>query len=42
LLVPSDLYAVVYIDLDNGGGWKVELAKELRAAGPKINIDGML
>jgi hypothetical protein len=40
--IPSDLYGVVYIDLDNRGGWKVELAKELKAAGLKIKPDRML
>lgn len=27
--IPSDLYGVLYIDLDNGG-WKVELPRSLR------------
>jgi predicted nucleotide-binding protein len=40
--IPSDLYGILYIDLDNGGGWKVELARELKAAGLKVNPDGML
>jgi predicted nucleotide-binding protein len=40
--IPSDLYGVVYIDLDIGGGWRVKLAKELRAAGLKIDTERML
>jgi predicted nucleotide-binding protein len=30
---PSDFDGVVYIDLDDGGAWKMMLARELRAAG---------
>jgi len=30
---PSDYDGVVYIDLDDGGAWKMMLARELRAAG---------
>jgi predicted nucleotide-binding protein len=37
--IPSDVYGVVCIDLDHGGGWKVQLAKELKA---KIDPEGML
>ena len=40
--IPSDLYGVLYIDLDGAGGWKLELAKELRAAGLKVNMERML
>jgi predicted nucleotide-binding protein len=29
---PSDFESVVYVEFD-GGGWKTELARELRAAG---------
>lgn len=35
--IPSDLFGVVYTDLDDGGGWKFELAKELKAA--KLDFD---
>jgi hypothetical protein len=31
--IPSDLYGVVYIDLDPGGGWKHKLVAELAVAG---------
>jgi predicted nucleotide-binding protein len=30
---PSDFDGVVYIDIDDGGAWKMMLARELRAAG---------
>ena len=40
--VTSDLYGVLYIELDNRGEWKLELAKELKAAGLKINMDRVL
>ena len=30
---PSDIRGVVYTQLDSGGGWKIELTKELRACG---------
>lgn len=31
--IPSDLYGVIYTDLDAKEGWKVGLVKELKAAG---------
>jgi hypothetical protein len=31
--IPSDLYGVVYTDLDTANGWKIGLARELKAAG---------
>jgi predicted nucleotide-binding protein len=35
--IPSDLYGVIYTDLDTAGGWKLKLAKELKAAGLKFD-----
>jgi predicted nucleotide-binding protein len=40
--IPSDLYGVIYIELDNYEGWKRRLARELKAAGFKINAEGIL
>lgn len=40
--IPSDLYGLLYIELDDRGEWKLELAKELKAAGLKINAHGIL
>ena len=31
--IPSDYSGVVYVSLDDGEGWKIELVKELKAAG---------
>jgi predicted nucleotide-binding protein len=31
--IPSDLYGVIYTDMDAADGWKLKLAKELKAAG---------
>jgi predicted nucleotide-binding protein len=31
--IPSDLYGVIYSELDAGGGWKMKLCQELKAAG---------
>jgi predicted nucleotide-binding protein len=31
--IPSDLYGVVYTAMDSGSGWKIELVRELKAAG---------
>ena len=31
--IPSDLFGVIYSDLDSGGGWKMKLAQEMKAAG---------
>ena len=35
--IPSDYDGVVYIPLDDAGGWKIELVKELKGAG--IDVD---
>jgi predicted nucleotide-binding protein len=31
--IPSDLYGVIYTDMDAAGGWKIKLVQELKAAG---------
>ena len=31
--MPSDFAGVLYVKLDDAGGWKLELSRELRAAG---------
>lgn len=36
---PSDLQGLVYIELDRNGGWKPQLARELRAAGMPVNFE---
>jgi predicted nucleotide-binding protein len=35
--IPSDLYGVIYTDLDSGEAWKMKLVKELKAA--KLEFD---
>jgi predicted nucleotide-binding protein len=31
--IPSDLYGVLYTEMDSNDGWKAKLIKELKAAG---------
>jgi predicted nucleotide-binding protein len=35
--IPSDLYAVIYTDMDAADGWKIKLVRELKAA--KLEFD---
>jgi predicted nucleotide-binding protein len=37
--IPSDLHGIVYIPMDDGDGWKLTLAKELKAAGIKVDLN---
>jgi predicted nucleotide-binding protein len=39
---PSDLHGVVYLPLDDHQGWQMKLAKELKAAGYKIDSSKLL
>jgi len=40
--LPSDIDGLIYIPLDDGGGWKLLLAKELKAAGIAVVAEKML
>ena len=40
--LPSDMLGVVYVKLDEGGGWKFLLAKELIASGFSIDMNKVL
>ena len=40
--IPSDYSGVVYIALDDSGGWRFELVKELKAAGFHIDANRAL
>jgi predicted nucleotide-binding protein len=40
--VPSDFDGVVYTPFDESDGWKMKLAKELRAAGHKVDGDKLM
>lgn len=37
--IPSDYTGVLYVLLDSGGGWRLQLAKELQAAGLPIDMN---
>lgn len=39
---PSDYDGVIYISMADGEGWKLELARELHAAGLTIDMGGLL
>jgi predicted nucleotide-binding protein len=39
--LPSDIHGVIYIQLDDAG-WRLRLAKELKAAGLRIDINRAL
>jgi predicted nucleotide-binding protein len=39
LELPSDYMGVIYIPYDAGGGWQLQLAKELKAAGFSIDMN---
>ena len=40
--IPSDYSGVLYQELDNKGGWRLQLAKELRAAGMAVDMNKAL
>ncbi|WP_421789930.1 TIR domain-containing protein [Hyphobacterium sp.] len=40
--IPSDYLGVAYIDYDDAGAWKVNLARELKAAGYRIDWDKVI
>lgn len=40
--LPSDYYGVVYTQFDAGGGWKLALIGELKAAGFKVDANRAL
>ena len=40
--LPSDINGVLYVQVDSGGGWKMELAKELRAVGIEVDMNKAL
>lgn len=39
LELPSDYLGVGYVSLDDGGGWRLQLAKELRGAGFSVDMN---
>lgn len=42
LELPSDYMGVAYVPLDTGGGWRLLLAKELKAAGLAVDLNKAL
>lgn len=40
--IPSDYAGVLYIELDDKGAWRLQLAKELRAAGFPVDMNNAL
>lgn len=39
--VPSDIHGILYVNLDDGGGWKLKLARKLKAAGLQIDLNSV-
>lgn len=37
--LPSDIHGVVYIEMDDAGGWKLQLAREMKEAGISIDLN---
>jgi len=42
LELPSDYMGVIYIPFDGGGGWRLHLVKELKAAGFSVDMNKAL
>ena len=40
--IPSDFIGVLYIDIDTAGAWRLTLAKELKIAGLKVDLNGAM
>jgi predicted nucleotide-binding protein len=40
--LPSDYHGVVYVSMDQGGAWKLALAKEMRNSGLNVNSDKLI
>jgi predicted nucleotide-binding protein len=40
--LPSDYHGVLYIPMDDGDGWKLRLAKELKQAGMDVDLNDAL
>lgn len=42
LELPNDISGVVYINLDEGSAWQLQLAKEMKQSGYKIDMDKLI
>lgn len=40
--IPSDYMGVIYVPFDDGGAWRLTLAKELKAAGFSVDMNKAL
>ena len=40
--IPSDYEGVLYVELDDAGRWKLQLAKEMKAAGLDVDLNKVL
>ena len=40
--LPSDLYGLLYTEVDTAGHWKISMAKELKAAGYDIDVNKII
>jgi predicted nucleotide-binding protein len=40
--LPSDLYGLLYIEIDSSEHWKIKIAKELKAAGYNIDVNKII
>jgi predicted nucleotide-binding protein len=40
--LPSDLYGLLYTEIDSGESWKIKIAKELKAAGYEIDVNKII
>nr|WP_298090123.1 nucleotide-binding protein [uncultured Blautia sp.] len=40
--IPNDTSGIVYIPLDNNGGWKIPLAKEMKSSGYEIDFNAFM
>jgi predicted nucleotide-binding protein len=40
--IPSDLYGVIYTEMDTAGGWKTKLAREMKAANLNFDVNDIL
>jgi predicted nucleotide-binding protein len=40
--LPSDLYGLLYIEIDSAENWKIKIAKELKAAGYEIDVNKII
>ena len=40
--LPSDLYGLLYTEIDSAENWKIKIAKELKAAGYEIDVNKII